>query len=427
MKISFKPFTWAKFTGILSAVIALLLLITLLAATKSNTASFYKEAKKNLASYKEDLKTLQKEKEELATPEQLAEVERLNGAIDTAEEELDKVCSRSYFSTSRYSECYYSNNGQCESLHNAVETAKNNLETYLTDNNLSDYEYELDSLNRRISTAESNLESAEIAYASAKKSHNQLVFGMIATVIRLAAMVLLALCLLSVTVDKKLSLVSMGLIALSALLRIFVSNVNFLVNPYFWDLLLCGIFALILWKGETLARKQLVALRVVAIVLALLQFPGSLFFVSPFIAPLSLVFMILYAFVLVPIQFKEYIKIALHIFLSIITLGIWLLVWTYHTTKNLNRVQTIEQRNAKNELLLYLFLPFYAPYFLYKNAEYVEFYGLERGKTFNKISILCFIIGFFCPLMSTILMQDKINLIVGKPEPAPEIAEPQAE
>ncbi len=62
-----------------------------------------------------------------------------------------------------------------------------------------------------------------------------------------------------------------------------------------------------------------------------------------------------------------------------------------------------------------MFLPFYFVYRLYKNAEYIEFYGLEKGVTMNKISILCFVLGCVCPILSTILMQDKINQIVGKP------------
>ena len=127
--------------------------------------------------------------------------------------------------------------------------------------------------------------------------------------------------------------------------------------------------------------------------------------------------MICAAFVIVPLVFTKYIDIAKHIFLSLITFGIWCLVWVYHVTKNLNEVEGVEERKPARELLLCLFLPLYMPFWLYKTAEGVEDYGKENGKAF-KIDILCIAFAFVCPLFATVLIQNKINVVAGKPVPA---------
>lgn len=75
----------------------------------------------------------------------------------------------------------------------------------------------------------------------------------------------------------------------------------------------------------------------------------------------------------------------------------------------------MQQRKPVCELLLFMFLPFYSIYWMYKTAEYVELYGIENGRQ-DKISVLCLIFTLVSPLFATVLIQDKINLIVGKPE-----------
>ena len=125
--------------------------------------------------------------------------------------------------------------------------------------------------------------------------------------------------------------------------------------------------------------------------------------------------MILLAFVVEPLVFTEYIKIAKHIFLTLITCGIWLAVWAYHVTKNLNKVSEAEERTPRNELLLCMFLPFYAPYWTFKTAETVESYGKEMNKSLN-LEVLALVFAFICPPFATVMIQNKINVIVGKPE-----------
>lgn len=418
-KISLKPFTWTKFTGLLGALLALILVISLFSAGKSYVPTAYKEAKENCKTWEATLEELEKEREELATPEQLAELDKKEAAVDKANEELDEVCDESSYRTSRYSDCYF-NDFECKKLHTAVNEAENDLKKYLKDNNLSNVKSDLESLSGRIESATSSLESAKESLSSLKESYNQFVASIIGKVIRLAGFVLLSLYLLGEREGEKMGFLALGVMILSTLPVLFTFDGVFLANPYFWDLVILALFVLALAKEKTFSRKKLVAIRVIAIILSVLEMGLNFAVLILPGGPLYTLFLILFSFALVPINFKEYTKVSLHIFLSFVTFGIWLFVWIYHVTRNLNKVEEMEKRNPKNELLLCLFLPFYFAYYLYKNAEYIEFYGKEKEKDINKISILCFIIGFVCPLLSTILMQDKINQIVGRPAPAPE-------
>jgi hypothetical protein len=198
-----------------------------------------------------------------------------------------------------------------------------------------------------------------------------------------------------------------------------------LLNPHTWNLAVMGLFAAILRN----ATYKPVMLRNIAIVLSVILGVLTIVLGEPLIGALYAAAMICTAFVIVPLVFTEYIDIAKHIFLSLITFGIWQLVWTYHVTKNLNNVESVEKRRPARELLLCMFLPFYYPFWLYKTAEGVEDYGKEKEKEF-KIDILCIAFSFVCPLFATVLIQNKLNVIAGKPDfvpvEAPEIV-PEAE
>lgn len=115
----------------------------------------------------------------------------------------------------------------------------------------------------------------------------------------------------------------------------------------------------------------------------------------------------------VPLVFTKYIVIAKHLFLSVITCGIWTYVWIYHVTKNLNEVADAETRKPAIETLLCMFLPLYFAYWLYKTAESVELYAAEEGKACH-LESLALIFAFVCPLFATVLIQSKINWIVGR-------------
>ena len=409
--LSFKPFTWAKFTAIMCAVVVLINLFVLFTSKPFWMVNDLKDAEKTYSEAKTELKELEEkygkalEKNAEEYNKKLAKKEQLQEEYNTAEENLDKKCSNSYYS---YYSCRY--NG-CSSLHDAAEKAEEKYDEYLKNNGAFLEEYEA-KLNKVESAKEAVAEGKE-ALQNYQKSFANALISFIATMIGSLALATFAFYLFTEKELKVLGLISIAAIALSdVLFLLLIKNVSLgylFISIPFLELVIFGIFALIIWKEKDLDRKGLVALRVVTIILALLQLLLNPTYV------LTTITIILISFVLVPINFKEYTKVSLHIFLSIVTLGIWLLVWFYHVTKNLNKVESMENRNPVNELLLCAFLPLYCIYWVLKNAEYIEAYAAENGKKFS-ISILCFLVAFVSPLLSTVFMQDKINEIVGKPE-----------
>lgn len=192
---------------------------------------------------------------------------------------------------------------------------------------------------------------------------------------------------------------------------------NFLATPQLWSILTVASFTAILAKRS----EKLVKFRVFAIITAVLMlltavslkaFTSSLFTVQ---YALYFIAMVGIALVMVPLRFTEYNNIAKHIFLTFITCGIWQLIWIYHVTKNLNKTAAVAHRKPVIELLLCIFVPFYYIYWTMKSAECLEKYGEENGKSF-KITVLCIALSFVMPFFPTVLIQDKINQIVGIPE-----------
>lgn len=188
----------------------------------------------------------------------------------------------------------------------------------------------------------------------------------------------------------------------------------FIFNACFWQLIILSLFALILTnkneKNNTTYRTCIIFSSVIMMAVSLVSydktFSGAQLFAITTISA---------AFLLVPFRFTEYIKMSKHIFLYVFTAGIWNMIWIYNVTKNLNKVSGGDNRNPVKELLLCIFLPFYIVYWTYKTAEIVEIYGAEKEKQF-KITIPCISFMFVCPVVSVILLQNKINDIVGKPE-----------
>ncbi|MBQ2968026.1 MAG: DUF4234 domain-containing protein [Clostridia bacterium] len=256
------------------------------------------------------------------------------------------------------------------------------------------------------------------------------VLALIMMLIVVAGLICLAVCLFKNKYGM-LAMLSCAMMGFATLLYMFISTdsrayfsfdilnytiFDFLASPYLWSGVVIAMFAVI-FAGK---YQKLIKFRVIAIIAAVIT---VLIGVSGFSSnPLSHVALSLYAvtmicisFILVPCVFTEYNGIGKHIFFSIITLGIWNLIWTYNVTKNLNKVASVEDRKPVKELLLCIFLPLYNVYWIYKTAENVEAYGEENSKSF-KISVLCLVFAIFMPLLSTVLIQDKINKIVGKPE-----------
>ena len=393
---------------------------------------------------------LQKAKQDVATQE---------ASLLEAEKDLDKVCSRS-----SYSNKYCGT--KCNYYHLVVTSRKmqlDNAKLALTNcqNTVNSIEKSIKKIADDILTAEMGIQNAQSKIVDLKielaRLHSALEYARVFSILKALAMlfVLIAFVLLAINFCAKLraglTLCALIFFAVSslcflaagtidvltfgsgqftyfmhedALLTYFMRKnghfayyayentllVYLLSNPHIWNLVVVGLFMAAL---PAKAKKPAV-LRNIAIVFALIV--GMLIVArsSPVLGVLYVVTMICAAFVIEPLVFTEYIDIAKHIFLTFITYGIWQLVWTYCVTRNLNRVETVESRKPVRELLLCMFLPFYYPYWLYKTAEGVEDYGKARGKAF-KIDFLCILFSFICPLFATILIQNKVNVIAGKP------------
>lgn len=372
----------------------------------------------------DELAKIQKEQEAA-----IQDVEAKEKALQQAENDLDKVCTRSYYSS-------WSCSTKCKSLHTAVSNRKTELNN--AKNALGDYEDikdDIEDLAEDIARTEGNIETAQDYIAELKAERKEfrselagawfmVIFKTLAMLLALGGLGLLAKIFYTGE-QSKLTIFAVAGLAASALLFLIAGAINnalfenaplayLLLSPYTWNLAVMGLFAAVLLKKT----DKPVVLRNIAVVLTVIL--GVLAFAlgASFTGLLYAAAMICAAFVIVPLVFTEYIDIAKHIFLSIITFGIWQLVWVYHVTKNLNKVEDVEERRPARELLLSLFLAFYYPFWLYKTAEGVEDYGKENGKEF-KIDVLCIAFSFISPLFATVLIQNKINVVVGKPVLAP--------
>ena len=107
-----------------------------------------------------------------------------------------------------------------------------------------------------------------------------------------------------------------------------------------------------------------------------------------------------------------YCSMVKHVLLLIFTFGIWQLIWIYRTTRYLNCVTVEPPRNPTTKLLLCMFVPFYIIYWMYKHAKYIDILAAQKGIP-SDIGVLCLVLEFFVPIVPPILMQDKMNTIVG--------------
>ena len=107
-----------------------------------------------------------------------------------------------------------------------------------------------------------------------------------------------------------------------------------------------------------------------------------------------------------------YCSMVKHVLLLIFTFGIWQFIWIYRTTRYLNCVTVEPPRNPTTKLLLCMFVPFYIIYWMYKHAKYIDILAAEKGIP-SDIGVLCLVLEFFVPIVPPILMQDKLNTIVG--------------
>jgi len=106
-----------------------------------------------------------------------------------------------------------------------------------------------------------------------------------------------------------------------------------------------------------------------------------------------------------------YIDMSKHILLCLFTLGIWQYIWIYRTTAYLNKTPDAEQYDPTAKLLLCMFVPFYAIYWIYNHAQRIDTLSKTKNSAHSYVSNICLITGIFVPLISFIIMQDKINVI----------------
>lgn len=116
-----------------------------------------------------------------------------------------------------------------------------------------------------------------------------------------------------------------------------------------------------------------------------------------------------------------YFDLVIHVLLLLFTCSIWMYIWIYKTTRYLNNVPGEEYRNPTTKLLLCLFVPFYAIYWTYKSAQRIDKLAASRGVS-SDIANLCLILAIFVGIIPPILMQAKLNEIVGSKESAPATA-----
>lgn len=126
---------------------------------------------------------------------------------------------------------------------------------------------------------------------------------------------------------------------------------------------------------------------------------------------LYLIAIVTTSIIIVPIKFTINNSIGKHLFLCIFTLGIWYLVWLYNATKYLNTLEEVQYRNPLKELLLCMFLPFYAVYWYYKTAEILEKHSKEKGIK-SETPIVSLVFAIILPLVASVINQNKINEII---------------
>lgn len=107
---------------------------------------------------------------------------------------------------------------------------------------------------------------------------------------------------------------------------------------------------------------------------------------------------------------RGYIGMGVHVLMSLFSLGVWNAVWVYRTTQTLNRLPQTRSQLPLENMLLYLFIPFYSLVWYFRQGKRAEEYagaaGLPRDSSFGTV---CLTVGIFLPCLSVILIQNKIN------------------
>lgn len=381
-----------RFTKLTAILCVIMMVVVLIAYNNGSVAAEKRYTYAELVQAEQDVE--EAKAEELEAKEAH---EKAVGELIEAEEALDRVCTRSsYF--------YYSCDSSCRALHTAEDEANEAV---------FDASNRVDDATNAVSVCMDAVGEAERAYDSALTVY---IFALLAVLLIAAAPLVWVVYGLFREYQKIGYLASYAL-GLGAFVLLICFPATFVAE------IILGILAILVHEMVRDDMDIPIAFRntgIVLSVLAALAAPvlfghGSIVALlnMGWAAPLYAAALICVLFVLIPLEFTKYIPIAKHLFLSVITCGIWTLVWIYHVTKNLNEVAGAETRKPACELALCMFLPLYYAYWLYKTAESVELYAAEQGKE-CKLESLALIFAFVNPLFATVLTQSKINWIAGR-------------
>ncbi|MBQ4049452.1 MAG: DUF4234 domain-containing protein [Clostridia bacterium] len=94
--------------------------------------------------------------------------------------------------------------------------------------------------------------------------------------------------------------------------------------------------------------------------------------------------------------------------LNIVTLGIYQFVWMHRTTRFTNVLEDEKKMNPTTQVLLCCFIPIYSIYWYYKNAQKMELLFAKKGMRVKCVT-LCTVCAIFVPIVSMLILQDKIN------------------
>ena len=407
-------------------------ILTPVAILKNGAFSAVKNINAEITNYKNELasmKTIEAYEAEIAESNkkiEAAELEKssLSKEKHEADDALDEVCSRSYYSS--WGGC----DDTCYELHKAVSKVDGKISSQ--NSIINDEEEIIEECNNSINRINEINECIKGLTAERRGYIVKAMLLLVAMVIAVAGLIALIIFLykggfgvLACAMLAVASIIFMTLLSFEAFEYWNLASIDFrfllvvvanlVTSPYLWSIAILAMLYAIISKEEKLVRYRVFTIIFAVILVLIAQMIAQTNMAEKNLVTLFAVTMACIALYLVPCRFTEYNNIAKHLFFSIITGGIWLLIWTYNVTGNLNKVAGVNRRKPAIELLLCIFLPFYYIFWLFKTAEAVEVYGAENGKQF-KFSIIGLVLAIVLPIFATVLIQDKINLIVGKSE-----------
>lgn len=105
-----------------------------------------------------------------------------------------------------------------------------------------------------------------------------------------------------------------------------------------------------------------------------------------------------------------------YILLTIVTLGIWDIVFIYKTTKYFDEVIFDGKCGPVTEMLMCLFVPFYSVYWFYKYGKKIEIIASFKGYSCKELPASLMILRGFGWIFASIYLQSRLKEIVSAPD-----------